>query len=643
MENAAKQFALEPLPRQFPLRDQAGLRAALQAADTPTLLMVLTQLTGDEAFLERFAPHLRSPMTGSSDVPAELDAELRERLYRVLTEQREVLDQVPPRTLLQKMMSIGVGEPVSEEFIPLLIEQMGFDQQRPRLEHAGRAAPPADFKVLVIGAGLTGLLAGIKLGEAGYGYEIVEKNHDIGGTWLENVYPGVGVDTPSHFYSYSFALSPEWSHYYPKGGEMQSYLLSVAQKYQLRPHIRFGTRVVACVYNEAAGKWRVTVEGPEGSRTIEANAVINAHGPVNRWKIPDIPGLKDFKGVAMHTAGWNPRVDLTGKRVALIGTGASAGQLAPAIVDRVAHLTVFQRSKHWVLNNPDYAKRVDDGVKWALRHIPFFAEWFRFRAYWFASDSLFANVQVDPEWPHQETSVSAANDAARQYCLYHMNNVLGDRPDLLEKLTPDYPVFSKRIVLDGGWLATLKRPHVDLETSPIECITADGIVTRDGRTVPVDVIIFATGFEIAKMLGPLTVIGRGGRNLGEEWGADDPRAYLGVAVPGYPNFFLTVGPNSAPNHAAGQNLISETQVHYIIECLDELVKRKARVMEPTVEAFDAFNRQVDRDLQGLVWTHPKAKSYYRNSKGRVFLSNPYRLVDYWGKTRAPSTDHYRFE
>ena len=161
--------------------------------------------------------------------------------------------------------------------------------------------------------------------------------------------------------------------------------------------------------------------------------------------------------------------------------------------------------------------------------------------------------------------------------------------------------------------------------------------------MPVDVVIFATGFEIAKMLGPLKVIGRGGRNLGEEWGEDDPRAYLGVAVPGYPNFFLTVGPNSAPNHAAGQNLISETQVHYIIECLDELVKRKARAMEPTVEAFESFNRQVDRDLQGLVWTHPKAKSYYRNSKGRVFLSNPYRLVDYWGKTRAPSTDHYRFE
>jgi 4-hydroxyacetophenone monooxygenase len=643
VKTAANTFALEPLPRQLPLTDRPALRAALQAADTPTLLMVLTQLSGDETFLERFAPHLRSPMVGPSDVPAELDAELRERLFHRLTETHAVPEASLPQALLQKMMSIGVGEPVSEEFIPLLIEQMGFEPRRLHRHNPERAAPPAGFKVLVIGAGLTGLLAGIKLGEAGYDYEIIEKNQDIGGTWFENVYPGVGVDTPSHFYSYSFALSPEWSSYFPKGGEMQSYLLSVAEKYQLRQRISFQTKVIACVYDEASGTWRVTIEGPTGSRVIEARAVINAHGPVNRWSIPAIPGLKDFKGVAMHTAGWKPEVDLTGKRVALIGTGASAAQLGPAIVDQVAHLTVFQRSKHWVLNNPDYAKRVDDGVKWALRHIPFFAEWFRFRAYWFASDSLYPNVKVDPNWPQPEISVSAQNEAARQYCLYHMNTQLEGRPDLIEKLLPDYPVFSKRIVLDGGWLAMMRREHVELETSPIECITADGIVTQDGRAVPVDVIIFATGFEIAKMLGSLTVIGRDGRNLGEEWGADDPRAYLGVAVPGYPNFFLTVGPNSAPNHAAGQNLISEAQVHYIIECLDELVKRRATAMEPTVEAYEAFNRQVDRDLQGLVWTHPKAKSYYRNSKGRVFLSNPYRLVDYWGMTRSPKAGDYHFE
>jgi 4-hydroxyacetophenone monooxygenase len=636
-------FMSDTSDRPLPVLDKSALREALWAADTPTLLMVLTHLTGDEVFLQRFAPHLRSPMMGASDVPAELDSELRERLFDRLTQADAAHDGMLSHQLFMKMASIGVGEPVTEEFVPLLMEQMGFVKQLPRAKKVERPAPAKDFKVLVIGAGLTGLLAGIKLEEAGYSYQIIEKNADIGGTWLENVYPGVGVDTPSHFYSYSFELNPDWSYYYPKGPEMQAYLQRVTEKYQLRRRISFNTTVKSCVFDQHSNKWRVTIQDAGGERVIEATAVINAHGPVNRWSIPDIPGLADFKGETMHTAGWKRHVDIEGKRVALIGTGASAGQLGPAIADKVGQLTVYQRSKHWVLNNPHYAAKVDDSVKWALRHIPYFAEWFRFRAYWFASDGLYANVTIDPEWPNQDVSISANNEAVRQYCLYHMATVLEGRPDLIEKLTPDFPVFSKRIVLDGGWLAMMKRDNVALETTPIEHITADAIVMRDGRVIPTDIIVFATGFDIAKMIGKLTIIGRDGRNLGDEWGEDDPRAYLGITVPGYPNFFLTVGPNSAPNHAAGQNLTSETQINYIIECLDLLVAQNAAAMEPTQEAFVAFNEQIDRDLTGLVWTHPKARSYYRNKQGRVFMSNPYRLVDYWKMTRSPVVEHYVFK
>lgn len=636
-------FKSDTSDRPLPLVDHNALKEALWSAETATLLMVLTHLTGDEAFLERFSPYLHSPMMGASEVPTELRSELRDRLFQRLTQSPAVTEAAISTSLFMKMASIGVGEPVTEEFVPLLMEQMGFVKQLPRAQKAGRATPKKEFKVLVIGAGLTGLLAGIKLAEAGYDYEIIEKNSDIGGTWLENIYPGVGVDTPSHFYSYSFELNPDWSYYYPKGAEMQAYLQRVAEKYALRNKITFNTAVKTCVFDQERNIWRVTVEDGNGERVIEATAVINAHGPLNRWVVPNIPGLADFKGETMHTAAWKPEVDIRGKRVALIGTGASAGQLGPEIAGQVEHLTVYQRSKHWVLFNPHYAAKVDDSVKWALRHIPYFAEWFRFRAYWFASDGLYANVTIDPEWPNQELSISANNEAVRQYCLYHMSNVLEGRPDLIEKLTPDFPVFSKRIMLDGGWLAMLTRDNVTLETNPIENITADAIVTREGRVIPTDIIIFATGFDVARMIGKLTVIGRDGRNLGEEWGDDDPRAYLGVTIPGYPNFFLTVGPNSAPNHAAGQNLTSETQINYIIECLDLLAQKEAATMEPTMEAFIAFNKQIDRDLQGLVWTHPKARSYYRNKQGRVFLSNPYRLVDYWKMTRSPTAEHYRFE
>jgi 4-hydroxyacetophenone monooxygenase len=208
------------------------------------------------------------------------------------------------------------------------------------------------------------------------------------------------------------------------------------------------------------------------------------------------------------------------------------------------------------------------------------------------------------------------------------------------KLTPDCPIFSKRIVFDSGWFEMFNRPNVELVTSPIERITRDAIVTRDGAVHPVDVIAFATGFEIARMLGPLQVRGRGGRSLNEEWGEDDPRAHLGISVPGYPNFFFTTGPNSAPNHAAGVNLISETQIHYIVECLDRVVAEKAATFETTQAAYAEWNAEIDRRMPQMIWTHPKANSYYNNRKGRVFLSLPYRLVDYWTLTRAPAPGSY---
>lgn len=628
--------------QNLPITDHGALRQALAEGDIPSLLMVLTQFTRDEAFLEQFAPYIGSPYDGRlGQLPPELAESLREKLFAVLTRDPAPESGELPASLMKKMMAIDVGEPVSDEFIPLLMEQMGFEKPVPRSQMPGRRQAPKGFKVVVIGAGLTGLLAGIKLGEAGYDYETFEKNHDIGGTWLENVYPGVGVDTPSHFYSYSFELNPDWSHYVPVGSEMQEYLLRVTEKYDLRRNIRFSTKVLGCAYDETRRIWRVTIEDATGQRTVEANAVINAHGPVNRWHLPDIAGLDDFKGVAMHTANWDTSVDVTGKRVALIGTGASGAQLGPAVAPLVEHLAVFQRSKHWVL--PNVRVPVTDGVKWALQHIPHYAPWFRFRAYWFAADGLFANVQIDPDWPHQDRSVSAHNDGIREYCLGNLQSQLADRPDLLEKMIPDYPVFSKRIVMDIGWVAMMRRENVSLETAGIERITEDAIVTRDGNTIPVDIIVFATGFDVARMIGSLQIVGRDGRNLGEEWGAEDPRAYLGVTVPGYPNFFLTTGPNSAPNHAGGQNIVSETQVHYIIECLDAMVARGAQTMEPSEQAFTAFNEQIDRDLQKLIWTHPKARSYYRNSKGRVFLSNPYRLVDYWTMTRIPKLEDFCFE
>lgn len=622
----------------LPISDHQALKQALQEGEVPSLLMVYVHFSRDEAMLERFAPYINSIFDMPKEIPEALVAELREKLFALLTRDPAPDDIAPDDVLLQKMLSVSVGEKVDDEFIPMLKEQMGFEPPLKRSERPKRVAPRKDFKVLVIGAGLTGLLAAIKLREAGYDFQVIEKNPEIGGTWWENTYPGCGVDTPSHFYSYSFELNPNWSHYTPTGPEFQQYLLAVTEKYQLRNNVAFNTTVRRCEYNESNDTWTVTLEDENGPREMVVNAIINAHGPLNRWKYPAIDGLQDFEGALMHTAAWDHSVDLSGKRVALLGTGASGVQIGTAVAEQVAHLTVLQRSRHWVM--PNHYIPVPESARWAQRHIPHYAQWFRFRSYWFAADGLFENIKVDWDWPHQDRSVSAANDMVREYCLQNYREKLSDRPDLMEKLIPDYPVFGKRIVMDINWLNTLKRDNVSLETAGIDHVTEDAIVLKDGQRIEVDVIICATGFDTANMVGLMDVIGRDGRNLREEW-QDDPRGYLGVAIPGYPNYFITVGPNSAPNHAGGQNITSESQIHYALECLELLQEKGANALEPTQAATDTFNSRVDEALKDLIWLHPTApRSYYKNSKGRNIMSCPYRLVEYWQMTRAPAEQDF---
>ncbi|MCP5395202.1 MAG: NAD(P)/FAD-dependent oxidoreductase [Sphingomonadaceae bacterium] len=625
----------------LPITDRDGLRAALVDANLPTLLMVYTTYVQDKDYLDSFAPYLTGIYTAEapSSVPDDMAQDLRGRVFALLTDPTPPTERPIDPELLRHMMSVSVGENVDPAIVPVLYDQMGFERVLPRKERPGRASPPAGFRVLVIGGGMTGIAAGIKLAEAGYDYTIIEKNDALAGTWYENTYPGVGVDTPSHFYSYSFELNPEWSHYHPKGKEIYNYLTGVAEKYGIPAHVQFRTTVTEAHWDGGKAKWLVTLRGADGAERVEeANAVILAHGVLNRWSMPDIPGLDSFKGPKMHTAGWDNSVELKGKRVAVIGTGASAAQLAPAIADDVAELTIFQRSKHWVLNNPDINVNVNDNIRFALRNIPHYKEWFRFRVYWFTGDGLYGNVCGDEGWDDSDNSISAQNQAARDYALYYIQNKLADRPELLEKIVPDYPIFGKRIVLDadGGWLDTLLKPNVTLETGTIDHIEEDAIVMKDGTRYEVDVIALATGFDLAPALGPIKVYGRGGADLAAAWGKDEARSYLGVMAPEYPNFFLTLGPNSAPNHAAGVNMVIEAQINYVLEALDMLVAEGKHAVEPTVAAYEDWNHRVEEQMQKMVWAHPKARSYYLNSKGRNYVSCPFRLADYWSWTREPN-------
>jgi len=626
----------------LPVADRNALRDALATADVPTLLMVYTHISGDESLLEPFRPHIRPLMQGgAASVPDSLKQDLRARLEELLT--RPTPPVVPMTTdRMRRMMDVFTGEHVADEFVPLLLEQAGFAGVQ-GVELSARATPPEGFRILVIGAGMSGIALGAKLGEAGYDYEVVEKNDEVGGTWYHTTYPGLAVDTPSHFYSFSFELNADWSHWFSRGYQNQAYLRHCAVKYGVRDRTTFRTEVTRAVWDDQAAMWDVTIRSLDTGREEQrrVNVLISALGFNNRPSTIDIPGAADFRGVAMHSAQWDHDADLTGKRVGVIGTGASSMQISPQLAKIASHLTVFQRSRHWINPIAILNSEVPGAVRWAMRHIPHYGQWWRLFTYWNASDGLYQNVVIDPDWHMPDESVSAPNEAMRQYLLAYLDEKLKDRPDLKAKVTPDYPPGAKRLCMDAGWFDMLLRDNVTLETSGIDRIVENGVMTKEGELIELDAIVFATGYVLTEMLAPMHIEGRDGVTIRQLWGYDDPRAHRGSTVPGFPNFFMISGPNAVPQHGAGINILSETQTNFILGCLALMLADGGAAIEPDPAAFDAWNAKLDDQLQHMIWGHHRVKSYYQNSAGRLWLSCPFRIVDTWHNTRAPDPSEFR--
>ncbi len=313
--------------------------------------------------------------------------------------------------------------------------------------------------MVVIGCGQSGLLAGIRLQEAGIPFTIIEKNPDVGGTWFENSYPGCRVDVGNHFYCYSFEPSDHWTEYFAQQPEIQSYFTGVMRPARHRDRTFVGTpRSCPRSGTNALQRWEVVVRTADGApETIEARAVISAVGQLNRPNLPDIPGRDTFAGASFHSARWDHSVDYRGKRVAVIGAGASGFQIVPTIAPDVAELTVFQRTAQWMFPNPNYHEPVGPGVQWALRHLPFYGRWYRFLLFWPGCDGGLAAARVDPEWPHQDRAVSATNDITRELFTAWISEQVGDDPELLAKVIPDYPATGKRTLQDNGsWLRALE-------------------------------------------------------------------------------------------------------------------------------------------------------------------------------------------
>lgn len=623
--------------------DPAELRANLREADPGVLVAVLAQLTGDPDVVTTFGPKI-SHVPDPPERAGVTDPETAEALVEAVA---TALATAPNRTglapddpqLFAKIAPIALGSDVEDEFIPLLLEQGGFQLSQPTLP---RTVPiPETMNVAIIGSGLAGMITALAAADAGVAYEIFERNDEVGGTWLTTTYPGIGVDTPSAYYSLSREVNPEWSSYYPQGGEYQAYLVALAGKYGLREHIRFGTEVEALWWDEDRDQWQIHSIDAAGNRDVSyARVVVTAAGYLNRPRWPDVPGRDTFAGTSIHSAQWDPSVDLAAKRVAVIGAGCTAVQIVDACVDEVEHLTVFQRQPHWVAPRKRLTDDVPEYRRYLGRHVPFYANWNRLKSFWATADNNYPVILRDPEWAKDHLSISPANDVLLQMCLEYIDRVFGAGSELAKKVTPDFAPYGKRIIRDpGGYYAALTREHVDVEASEPAEVNARGIVTQDGRQIDLDVIIYATGYHL-DFLSTMDIRGRGGKKLSDEWG-DSPRAYRGGTVPGFPNLFIHSAPNYSPGHGAGANFSMEVMAHYVVEAIHLMALRGATTMEVTQQAYEEYVSDVDEAMADTVWCHtPNAHTYYRSGSGRVVVATPFRLVDLWKQHRAPVEEHY---
>ena len=607
---------------------------ALEDVSVPTLLLSCLHMSGDVGILDGpLRPHGLFLNEYQGYMPADDQAAARAFALDVIRDYRDRGCPEPAPVdpvLLKRMMEWLVVGPVPDEYVPMLLEEMELDGQDAGAVTEGSA----DLPVLVIGAGMSGLLAAIRLQQAGYPFTVLEKNDGVGGTWWENSYPGARVDVGNHFYCYSFEPSDHWSEFFAQQPELQAYFHGVLERHELQPHVRFGTEVAGARWTGT--EWEVTTTTGE---VLRARAVISAVGQLNRPYVPELEG--SFEGPAFHTARWDHDVDLTGKDVVMVGAGATGFQLAPAIAEQVKSLTIFQRTAQWMFPNPNYHEQVGPGVQWALRHLPFYGRWFRFLILWPGCDGGLAAAKVDPSYPDTGTAVSEINEFTRIMFTDWISSQVGDDPELLAKVVPDYPATGKRTLQDNGsWLLTLKRDNVELIRSGIDHLEADAVVGSDGRRHHADVVVYATGFRVNDMLTPLRITGRDGQDLRELWGIR-PKAHLGMTVPGFPNFFMMYGPGT--NLASGGSLIfhSECEIRYILGCLALLDGKTS--MEPRQDVTDEWYARSQAELKTYVWSSPHIEhSFYKNSEGDVQCLSPWRLVDFWTWTRTPDPSDFRF-
>jgi cation diffusion facilitator CzcD-associated flavoprotein CzcO len=475
--------------------------------------------------------------------------------------------------------------------------------------------------VLIVGSGFSGICMGARLRQAGIeSFLIIEKADDLGGTWRDNRYPGCACDIPSHLYSLSFAPRTDWHRMYPTQPELWEYLRDVVDSYGLRPKLCFNVAMNSAEWDEANAQWRVKTNT---GATIRARVLISGIGALHVPAQPRLPGLETFTGVAFHSATWRSDCDLAGKRVAVVGTGASAIQFVPEIAPKASTLHVFQRTPPWIV--PKLDRPIGPGERRLFRYLPGYRRVFRESLYWLHELRALG-------FNGNRRIITKIEQIARDHLASQIND-----PELRVRLTPHYQIGCKRILISNDYYPTLTRPNVELVTDGIAEVLVDAVHTRDGIKRPIDVLIFGTGFEVADVLRTLPVIGRNRQALTDIW-RDHVKSYYGICVNGFPNFFMLLGPNTGLGHNSVVVMI-EAQVRYIISCLVQMRRQRLKLIEVKPEIQQQFFERIQEQLKPTVWQSGGCRSWYQDRDGHNVAIWPGLTVNYrWLTRRAKLAD-----
>lgn len=624
--------------------DEAAARRALAMASTNVLRVALYQATGDEELAQM--PVVYAPFwAGAYELPMldpKYDERVREKALAFLRSGAKSRCETPDDTTLRRLMDMLVDRPVNDYLFSFGKEEANFTPFPRGVEWTGGKAPEnrADFRVIVIGAGAAGLVTGVHLQRLGIPFTIIERNHDVGGTWLVNDYPDARVDIASHHYQLTLTRNYPWKHWYATQGELLDYLRGIADDFGLRSDIRFNTELTDARWNEATANWDVKLAGPDGTEsTLSANIIISAAGLFNAPNMPDIPGIDGYEGQIFHTTQWPQDYDYAGKRVGIIGVGCTGAQLMPAVARKAGHVSVFQRSPHWVSRMDHYRDPVPDDFQWLMDNVPHYWNWHNFNVFYTLFSDDGALQQIDPEWQQNGGLINRKNDLLRENIRANILAEFPDDPDFAARLMPDWPPFAKRLVVDNGWFDALKRPNVELVTEGIERITATGIQTRDGRDHTLDMIVVAGGFKAERYLWPVAYTGRNGVTLEEAWRKDGARSYVGVTMPDFPNMFIVYGPNMQAR-SGGLFAWLELWARYSLDCIVKMIESGHRTIECRREVFEAYNAKLDAAQDSCIWGMDGVKSYYVNEHGRQIVNNPLRPSVTYDSIRHAKMEDY---